>query len=218
MTVSVGINGSGRSGRNFYRAVLASGADIEVVGVNDLTDTKTLAHLLKYDSILGRLGKDVVARDCEIAVDGIGTFPVFAERDPANLPWAKLGADVVLESTGFFKDAELGPGQVGRVALCEDGEACLALDGDLTIAGDDVLAETTEDAVVLQQVRESLRVRQVVDADDLDVGAGGLHGTVEVAADAAKAIDSNANSHVLALLRLPKQHCLACFYRDVGAA
>jgi len=106
MTVRVGINGFGRIGRNFYRAVQASGADIEIVGVNDLTDTKTLAHLLKYDSILGRLGKDVVAGDGEITVEGKASFPVFAERDPANLPWAKLGADVVLESTGFFKDAE----------------------------------------------------------------------------------------------------------------
>ena len=106
MTVRVGINGFGRIGRNFYRAVQASGADIEIVGVNDLTDTKTLAHLLKYDSILGRLGKDVVAGDNEITVAGVGSFPVFAERDPANLPWAKLGADVVIESTGFFKDAE----------------------------------------------------------------------------------------------------------------
>ena len=105
MTIRVGINGFGRIGRNFYRAVLASGADIEIVGVNDLTDTKTLAHLLKYDSILGRLGKEVTAGDNEITVAGVGTFPVFAERDPANLPWAKVGADVVLESTGFFKDA-----------------------------------------------------------------------------------------------------------------
>src|SRR5665647_2054935 len=105
MTVRVGINGFGRIGRNFYRALLASGADIEVVGVNDLTDTKTLAHLLKYDSILGRLGKDVVAGEGEITVVGIGSFPVFAERDPGNLPWAKVGADVVLESTGFFTDA-----------------------------------------------------------------------------------------------------------------
>ena len=105
MTIRVGINGFGRIGRNFYRAVLESKADIEIVGVNDLTDTKTLAHLLKYDSILGRLGKDVTAADNEITVAGVGTFPVFAERDPANLPWAKVGADVVLESTGFFKDA-----------------------------------------------------------------------------------------------------------------
>jgi glyceraldehyde 3-phosphate dehydrogenase len=106
VTVRVGINGFGRIGRNFFRAVLASGADIEVVAVNDLTDTKTLAHLLKYDSILGRLGKDVVAGDGEITVEGVGSFPVFAERDPANLPWAKVGADVVIESTGFFTDAE----------------------------------------------------------------------------------------------------------------
>jgi glyceraldehyde 3-phosphate dehydrogenase len=106
MTVRVGINGFGRIGRNFYRAVKASGADIEIVAVNDLTDTRTLAHLLKYDSILGRLGKDVVAGDGEITVADIGSFPVFAERDPADLPWAKVGADVVIESTGFFTDAK----------------------------------------------------------------------------------------------------------------
>ncbi len=104
MSIKVGINGFGRIGRNFYRAVAASGADIEIVGINDLTDTKTLAHLLKYDSILGRLGKDVVAGDGEILVDG-KSIPVFAERDPASLPWAKVGADVVIESTGFFTNA-----------------------------------------------------------------------------------------------------------------
>jgi glyceraldehyde 3-phosphate dehydrogenase len=105
VTVKVGINGFGRIGRNFYRAVLASGADVEIVGINDLTDTKTLAHLLKYDSILGRLGKDVVAGDGEIVIDG-KAVPVFAERDPAALPWAKVGADIVIESTGFFTNAE----------------------------------------------------------------------------------------------------------------
>ena len=105
MTVRVGINGFGRIGRNFYRAVQASGADIEIVAVNDLTDTKTLAHLLKYDSTLGRLGKDVVAGANEITVAGTGSFPVFAERDPGNLPWSEVGADVVIESTGFFTDA-----------------------------------------------------------------------------------------------------------------
>lgn len=104
MTVKVGINGFGRIGRNFYRAILASGADIEVVGVNDLTDTKTLAHLLKYDSILGRLPVSVSAGDAEIIVDG-KALPVFAERDPAALPWGKVGADIVIESTGFFTDA-----------------------------------------------------------------------------------------------------------------
>ncbi|MCX6433083.1 MAG: type I glyceraldehyde-3-phosphate dehydrogenase [Actinobacteria bacterium] len=105
MTVKVGINGFGRIGRNFYRAVVTSGADVEIVGINDLTDTKTLAHLLKYDSILGRLGKDVVAGDGEIIIDG-KSIPVFAERDPAALPWGKVGADIVIESTGFFTDAE----------------------------------------------------------------------------------------------------------------
>ncbi len=105
MTVKVGINGFGRIGRNFYRAILESGADIEIVGVNDLTDTKTLAHLLKYDSILGRLGHDVAAGEGEIVIDG-KALPVFAERDPANLPWATVGADIVIESTGHFTDAE----------------------------------------------------------------------------------------------------------------
>ena len=104
MTVRVGINGFGRIGRNFYRAVLASGADIEVVAVNDLTDNATLAHLLKYDSILGRFDGDVTSTDTDITA-GDKTFKVFAERDPANLTWGELGADVVIESTGFFTDA-----------------------------------------------------------------------------------------------------------------
>ncbi len=104
MTVRVGINGFGRIGRNYFRALLASGADVEVVGVNDLTDNKTLAHLLKYDSILGRLGQDVVAGDNEIIVGG-RSIAALAERDPAALPWKDLGADVVIESTGHFTDA-----------------------------------------------------------------------------------------------------------------
>ncbi|MDP3712290.1 MAG: type I glyceraldehyde-3-phosphate dehydrogenase [Mycobacteriales bacterium] len=103
MTVRVGINGFGRIGRNFFRAVIASGADIEIVGANDLTDNKTLAHLLKYDSILGRLG-DVSYTGDSITVGG-KTFRAFEERDPANLPWGEVGADVVIESTGFFTDA-----------------------------------------------------------------------------------------------------------------
>jgi glyceraldehyde 3-phosphate dehydrogenase len=104
VTVRIGINGFGRIGRNFYRAALASGADIELVGVNDLTDNKTLAHLLKYDSILGRLGEEVSWSGDEITV-GSQSFKSMEERDPAALPWGKLGADVVLESTGFFTDA-----------------------------------------------------------------------------------------------------------------
>jgi glyceraldehyde 3-phosphate dehydrogenase len=91
--------------RNFYRAIVASGADIEIVGVNDLTDNKTLAHLLKYDTVLGRFPLSVDFDDDNIIVDG-KNIRALAERDPANLPWAELGADIVIESTGFFTDAE----------------------------------------------------------------------------------------------------------------
>jgi glyceraldehyde 3-phosphate dehydrogenase len=104
VTVRVGINGFGRIGRNFFRAALAQGADIEVVGANDLTDNKTLAHLLKYDSILGRLQEDVSYDDENIIVGGRKILAL-EERDPGSLPWKELGADVVIESTGFFTDA-----------------------------------------------------------------------------------------------------------------
>lgn len=105
MTVRVGINGFGRIGRNFFRAALEQGADIEIVGVNDLTDNHTLSHLLKYDSVTGRLGKEVTYDDDSITVDG-KKFAAMAERDPANLPWGDLGADIVIESTGFFTDGD----------------------------------------------------------------------------------------------------------------
>jgi glyceraldehyde 3-phosphate dehydrogenase len=104
MTVRVGINGFGRIGRNFFRAVRASGADIEIVGVNDLTDNASLANLLKFDSILGRLDADVTSDDTSIKV-GDQTIAAFAERDPSALKWGDIGADVVVESTGFFTDA-----------------------------------------------------------------------------------------------------------------
>jgi glyceraldehyde 3-phosphate dehydrogenase len=104
VTIRVGINGFGRIGRNFYRALVESGADVEVVGVNDLTDNKTLAHLLKYDTVLGRFAKSVDFDDENIIVDGV-KIRALAERDPANLPWGELGADIVIESTGFFTDA-----------------------------------------------------------------------------------------------------------------
>ncbi|GAA5067908.1 glyceraldehyde 3-phosphate dehydrogenase [Thermocatellispora tengchongensis] len=104
MSIRVGVNGFGRIGRNFWRAVAASGKDIEIVAVNDLTDNATLAHLLKYDSILGRLPYEVKATADEITVDG-KSIKVFAERDPGKLPWGDLGVDVVLESTGLFTDA-----------------------------------------------------------------------------------------------------------------
>jgi len=103
VTVRVGINGFGRIGRNFFRAALASAADIEVVGVNDLTDNSTLAHLLKYDSILGRLDAEVEVTADSITVGG-QRISALEERDPAQLPWGDLGADIVIESTGFFTD------------------------------------------------------------------------------------------------------------------
>ena len=104
MTVRVGINGFGRIGRNFYRAALAAGADIEVVAFNDLGDDTMQAHLLKYDSILGRLDQSVRLVEGGIQVGG-QVIQSFAERDPAALPWGELGADIVIESTGFFTDA-----------------------------------------------------------------------------------------------------------------
>ncbi|MDP9832416.1 MULTISPECIES: type I glyceraldehyde-3-phosphate dehydrogenase [Trueperella] len=105
MTIKVGINGFGRIGRNFTRAALAQGADIEIVAVNDLTDNRTLAHLLKYDSILGALDEEVTYTDEEIKV-GDRVIKAFEERDPANLPWGKLGVDIVIESTGRFTNAD----------------------------------------------------------------------------------------------------------------
>ncbi|MFC9251984.1 type I glyceraldehyde-3-phosphate dehydrogenase [Amycolatopsis sp. WAC 01375] len=105
MTVRVGVNGFGRIGRNFFRAVQAAGHDIEVVAFNDLGDVATMAHLLKYDSILGRFPGEVSVSDEGIVVDG-KTIKALAERDPANLPWGDLGVDVVVESTGFFTNAD----------------------------------------------------------------------------------------------------------------
>ncbi len=104
MTVKIGINGFGRIGRNYLRAALAQGADLEIVAVNDLTDNRTLAHLLAYDSVGGPLGVDV-RYDGDAITVGEHRIRVFEERDPANLPWADLGVDVVIESTGRFTDA-----------------------------------------------------------------------------------------------------------------
>ncbi len=105
MTVRVGVNGFGRIGRNFWRAVRSSGHDIEIVAFNDLGDVAMMAHLLKYDSIQGVLPAEVRATDEGIDVDG-KTIKAFAERDPGKLPWADLGVDVVIESTGFFTNAK----------------------------------------------------------------------------------------------------------------
>jgi glyceraldehyde 3-phosphate dehydrogenase len=112
MTVRVGINGFGRIGRNFLRAVLATGADVEVVGVNDLTSADTLAHLLRYDSTHGRLQVPVQVEGSDLLV-GERHIRVMAERDPAQLPWDLLGADVVIESTGIFTSREQAAAHLG---------------------------------------------------------------------------------------------------------
>ncbi|CCK30914.1 Glyceraldehyde-3-phosphate dehydrogenase [Streptomyces davaonensis JCM 4913] len=101
MTIRVGINGFGRIGRNYFRALLEQGADIEIVAVNDLGDTATTAHLLKYDTILGRLKQEVTHTADTITVDG-HTIKVLSERNPADIPWGELGVDIVIESTGIF--------------------------------------------------------------------------------------------------------------------
>jgi len=107
VSAKVGINGFGRIGRNLYRAILQrkASSEIEVVAVNDITDARTLAHLLKYDSVLGPLQADVKASDDQITVDG-HSFEVLSERDPGSLPWKELGVDIVVESTGLFVDRE----------------------------------------------------------------------------------------------------------------
>jgi glyceraldehyde 3-phosphate dehydrogenase len=105
VTVKIGINGFGRIGRNYFRAALAKGSDLEIVAVNDLTDNKSLAHLLKYDSITGRLDATVEYDDQHIVVNGT-SIRVFEERDPAALPWSDYGVDIVIESTGRFTKAE----------------------------------------------------------------------------------------------------------------
>ncbi len=105
MTIRVGINGFGRIGRNFFRAVKQSGADVEIVAANDLGNVAEMAHLLKYDSVMGRLPYTVEVADDGIVVDGT-KIRITAERDPKNLPWVDLGVDVVVESTGFFTDRD----------------------------------------------------------------------------------------------------------------
>jgi glyceraldehyde 3-phosphate dehydrogenase len=133
MAVKVGINGFGRIGRNVFRAAHAAGADLEFVAVNDLTDPATLAHLLKYDSILGRFPGEVAASGDSLQVDG-KAIKVLSERDPAALPWGDLGVDVVIESTGFFtarddaaKHLEAGAKKVIISAPAKEPDVTVAL-------------------------------------------------------------------------------------------
>jgi glyceraldehyde 3-phosphate dehydrogenase (phosphorylating) len=133
MAVRVGINGFGRIGRNVFRAAHATGAELEFVAVNDLVDPATMAHLLKYDSILGRFSGQVEAREGAISVDG-REVKMLSERDPAALPWGELGVDVVIESTGFFtarvdaaKHLEAGAKKVVISAPAKDPDVTVAL-------------------------------------------------------------------------------------------
>ncbi|NBO79867.1 MAG: type I glyceraldehyde-3-phosphate dehydrogenase, partial [Actinobacteria bacterium] len=105
MTIRIGINGFGRIGRNFWRASRTNSSDIEIVAVNDLGNRATMAHLLKYDSVLGVLPDTIEATDDGISING-KTLKVLSERDPKNLPWKAHGVDVVIESTGFFTDRD----------------------------------------------------------------------------------------------------------------
>jgi len=132
VTVRVGINGFGRIGRNFYRAVRASGADVEVVAFNDLGDVATMAHLLKYDSILGRFPGTVEVTGEGFSVDGT-QVRALAERDPGALPWGDLGVDVVVESTGFFTKASAARAHVDRGGAKKVIISAPATDEDITI-------------------------------------------------------------------------------------
>ncbi|MFM8521922.1 MAG: type I glyceraldehyde-3-phosphate dehydrogenase, partial [Acidimicrobiaceae bacterium] len=117
MTLRVGINGFGRIGRNFYRAIKQSGSDIEIVAVNDLGAIKTMAHLLKYDSVLGVLPNKIEATDDGISIDS-KILKVLSKRDPKELGWGALGVDVVIESTGFFTDRDKAAAHLDAGAKC----------------------------------------------------------------------------------------------------
>jgi glyceraldehyde 3-phosphate dehydrogenase len=152
VTVRVGINGFGRIGRNFYRALVASGADIELVAANDLGDVKTMAHLLKYDTILGRFPGEISAGGDGIKV-GDATIKILAEKDPAALPWGDLGVDVVIESTGRFtkaadarKHLEAGAKKVIISAPASDEDVTIVMgvnDGDYDPAQHNIISNAS---------------------------------------------------------------------------
>ena len=179
MTVRVGINGFGRIGRNFLRAVLAAGADVEVVGVNDLTSPETLAHLLRYDSTQGRLAAPVDVAGNELLV-GDQRIRVMAEREPSALPWDSLGATVVIESTGIFTSraqaAEHLGGSVQRVIISGPSG-----DADATFVvgvNDDDFDPRTDVVISNASCTTNCFVPMVKVLDDVFGVAGGLMTTV----------------------------------------
>jgi len=148
MTVRIGINGFGRIGRNYLRAARLLGADVEVVAINDLTSAETLAHLLKYDSTHGRFGADVAVVDGNLVLDS-GTVTVLAERDPKALPWADLGVDVVIESTGLFTSKETASAHIDagatRVIISAPGSG---VDATFVVGVNDDQYDPAKDFVV----------------------------------------------------------------------
>jgi len=148
MSIRVGINGFGRIGRNFFRAAKQQGADIDFVAVNDLGSLETMAHLLKYDSVMGKLPYDIKAVEGGISVDG-DTLKVLAEREPANLPWGDLGVDVVIESTGFFTSKEKASGHLeGGAPLVVVSAPCTDADNTIVVGvNDDTFDPATQKVI-----------------------------------------------------------------------
>lgn len=148
MTIRVGVNGFGRIGRNFFRAARQQGADLEIVAANDLGDVATMAHLLKYDTVMGRLDADVVATDKGIEVDG-KLLQITAIREPAQLPWADLGVDVVVESTGFFTSRDKAAGHLEAGApFVVVSAPCTAADNTIVMGvNDDTFDPATQKVV-----------------------------------------------------------------------
>jgi glyceraldehyde 3-phosphate dehydrogenase (phosphorylating) len=164
VTTRIGINGFGRIGRNFYRALKAQGSELEVIAVNDLGDAETMAHLLKYDSVLGPLGKEVKVTDEGFSVEG-DHIKLLSERDPSDLPWGDLGIDVVIESTGFFtkradavKHVQGGAKKVIISAPAKDEDITIVMgvnDGDFDPAKHEIISNascTTNCVVPLAKV------------------------------------------------------------------
>ena len=148
MTVRVGINGFGRIGRNFFRAAKAQGADIDFVAVNDLGSLETMAHLLQYDSVMGRLDQDVAVADDGITVGG-DKLKVLAERNPADLPWGDLGVDVVIESTGIFTSKEKASAHLeGGAPLVGVSAPASGADKTIVVGVNDGEFDATTDKVI----------------------------------------------------------------------
>ncbi len=148
MSIRVGINGFGRIGRNFFRAAKKQGADIDFVAVNDLGSVDTMAHLLKYDSVMGQLPYEIKAVEDGISVDG-DTLKVLAERDPAKLPWGDLGVDVVIESTGFFTSKEKASAHLeGGAPLVIVSAPCTDADNTIVVGvNDDTFDPATQKVI-----------------------------------------------------------------------